>query len=147
MTSRVYRSKIGPGYLALVAMCLTVMYGSLWQTWDVGGAAANAFGAGIAALVSLVLLGSFNTRYWIEGSALHVRSFVFRWTIPVGSIVRITSGHNFFTKGPALSFNRIEIWYRGGTLLISPRRRRDFLTDLARTRASLGLEPIRGIRA
>lgn len=121
--------------------------GSLWQTWDVGGAAANAFGAGMAILVSLVLLGSFNTRYWIEGSALHVRSFVFRWTIPVDSIVRITSGHSFFTKGPALSFNRIEIWYRGGTLLISPRRQRDFFADLARTRASLGPEPIRGVRA
>ena len=66
MKSRVYRSKVSPGYLALIAACLTVMYGLLWQTWDVGGAAANAFMASTAALVSLVLLGSFNTRYWID---------------------------------------------------------------------------------
>ena len=148
MRSRVYRSKVSPLFLVLVALALPAVYAYLWQAWEDGSPGEIAVASTIVGLLSVLVLGPVNTRYWIEGPVLHVRAFVFRWRIPVESIIRITAGaeHGTFRKA-ALSLDMIEIWHRRGSIAISPRHRRDFLADLNRAREALGLEPARGIRA
>ncbi len=148
MRSRVYRSKVSPLFLVLIALALPGTYAYLWQAWEDGSPGEMAVASTIVGLLSVLVLGPINTRYWIEGAVLHVRAFVFRWRIPVESIIRITAGaeHVTFRKA-ALSLDTIEIWHRRGSIVISPRHRRDFLADLNRAREALGIEPARGIRA
>ena len=147
MKSRVYRSKISPLFLGALVLILPVNYIYLWNAWESGNATEIAVGTTLVTLVSVVVLGSFNTRYWVESSVLHIRSFVFRWRIPVDSIIRITHSDGLGSRKAALSLDMIAIWHRGGSVAISPNRRHDFLAELNRAREARGLEPIRGVRA
>ena len=148
MKRRVYRSKVSPLLPALLILILPASYIYLWKTWESGSAAEIAAATTITVLVSVAGLGSFNTRYWIDSSVLHIRSFVFRWRIPVDSIIRITHADSLGTFWKAgLSTDMIAIWHRRGSVAISPRRRGDFLADLNEAREARGLEPVRGVRA
>ena len=146
MKRRLYRSKISPILPVLIALFAPLAYYQLRHAWERGNAIEIAFTTLIALVLGLLLLGSFNTRYWIEASVLHIRSSVFRWRIPIDSIIRITAGGAIGRKA-ALSLDTIEIWHRQGSIAISPRRRRDFLAELNQARAARGLEPIKGVTA
>ncbi len=140
-----YRSKISPALVAFLALLTPALVGPLWDAWEKGRAAEIAFLTPIVGVI-LVALGSLsNTRYWIEGSILHVRCSVFRWRIPVDSIIRITPADGM-SKGPKLGFHGIEVWYRRGSLVISPRRESEFLADLERARG-VGEKMWGGVRA
>lgn len=146
MKRRVYRSKISPAYLGIVALCFPGVYATLAYAWQTRDTLDIAVGTVVAALFLLFGPGMLNTRYWIERSTLHIRCSVLRWRIPVESIIRITAADSM-GKGPALSFDTVEVWHHRGRVSISPKHRRDFIADLNRTRETLGVDPIRGIRA
>jgi len=147
MTRRVYRSKISLFFVALVALLLPVQGAYLRHAWEDGSPPEIAMGTAVA-LLWILVIGTLNTRYWIESSVLHIRCSVLRWRIPIDSIIRITHGSGIGVgMKAALSLDMIEIWHRGGCIAISPKRRADFLSDLTRARAALGLEPVRGVRA
>ncbi|MYE82082.1 MAG: PH domain-containing protein [Gammaproteobacteria bacterium] len=148
MRGRVYRSKVSPVLVGILILILPVNYIFLWEAWESGNATEIAVGTVLVTLLSIVVLGSLNTRYWIDSSVLHIRSFVFRWRIPVDTIIRITHSDSLGASWKAgLSTDMITIWHRRGSVAISPRRRADFLADLGKAREAHGLEPVRGVRA
>lgn len=129
-----------------MATAIVVLVGALWTAWREGDPGEFAIAAPLHVLGIVLVLSGFDVRYWIADSVLHVRASFFRWKIPVDSIISVTPSRSLLSA-PALSFDRLAILHERGTVLISPKRRADFLSDLTRARAALGLEPVRGVRA
>ncbi len=97
---------------------------------------------GIAVAVGMIVL-SIPTRYRLSGEKLVVRSGLFRWKIPLDSIVSAQFSSNLLSA-PAWSLKRIRVDFlrksgRKSFVLISPKDRTSFLRDLADSWPELNL--------
>ena len=132
-TRRVYRSKTTPWLVAVMATAVVVLVGSLWTAWRDGNPAEFAIAAPLHVLGIVLVLSGFDVRYWIADSVLHVRASLFRWKIPVDSIISVTPTRSWMSA-PALSLDRLAILHHKGTVMISPRDEAAFLRELERAR-------------
>src|SRR5262245_33365362 len=92
--------------------------------------------AAAAALMGLLLWGSYRTSYEVTPSDLIIRVGPFRTTLAVGVIVEVAPTRDP-TSAPAPSLDRLRIDYRAAdglmsSTLISPKDKEAFLHDLAR---------------
>ena len=128
---RVYRSKTTPWLVGIMVLALVVLVDALWRAWR--GTTEFASVAPLIVLGIVLVLSGFRVRYWIADSVLHVRASLFRWKIPVDSIVGVKPSRSWMSA-PALSLDRLEIQHKRGTVLISPRDEEDFLRELEQAR-------------
>lgn len=135
-TRRVYRSKTTPWLVGVMVLAMAVLAGSLWTAWRDSGPTELAIAAPLHILGLALVLSGFHVRYWIADSALHVRASLFRWRIPVDSIISVTPSRSFLSA-PALSLDRLAILHRKGTVMISPRDEQAFLRELEQARGGL----------
>lgn len=75
------------------------------------------------ALLLLVLF--FNIKYTLTDDALLVKNGFFTQSIPLEDITHIHPT-NSMSSAPALSLDRIEIEYKGGSIVISPKDKSEF---------------------
>ena len=97
------------------------------------------------ALVAALLIWMFrSTFYRIDGEELLVRSGLFRWRVPIGSIRAIAPTRDVMS-GPALSLDRLRIRYRGKReekeLLVSPLDKDGFVAALRERNPQIELLP------
>jgi hypothetical protein len=122
---KLYKSKISSGLLifiySIIGIDMIIML--FTKSW---------LGVFILVLLSLFILHIFrNTFYKIDGNLLYVRSsFIYRSTIEIGSIKRISSTRSFFSA-PALSLDRLEVLYnKFDSVVISPENKEEFVNEL-----------------
>lgn len=131
----VHRSKADAWLIAVLAIALlSAMYGAIVVSarGSVGDWGLAAFIAGIGAALPLWLM--LSTRYTIRGDELLVQCGPFNWHIAVAEITGITPTSNPLSS-PALSLDRLRIDYgQGASLMISPRDKDTFLSDLEAAR-------------
>lgn len=72
---------------------------------------------------------TFGTYYKIEENNLFVRTSIFTWNIPIDSI-RSIKETKFMGSSPALSIDRLSIDYEGGSLIVSPKEKAQFIEAL-----------------
>ncbi|MES2378586.1 MAG: PH domain-containing protein [Bacteroidota bacterium] len=121
----VYKSKISPALFILVVVLiggLSVVY-IIDHVWV--GLTINLFVGGFIAPMFLM------TNYTINGNTLNVRcGFFYNTDIDISSVRSIVET-NSVLSAPALSFDRIEIFYnRYDSIVISPPHKMDFITHL-----------------
>ena len=137
---RAYRSKVDPkiGLVSGLAVMVLIIAGATLPD----RAYATALALHAVALIGLAvcvwtLLGTY---YVIDATSLVIRSGPFHWIVPLREIRSVRPTRDT-RSGPALSFDRLRIEYSGGrVILISPREKEEFLTDLAR-RGVQGINP------
>ena len=83
----------------------------------------------LVAAALFVIWTWMTTDYTLTSSELLVRSGPFRWRVPLADILEIKPTRNPLSS-PALSFDRLEVRYRHGMLLISPEDKDGFLRSL-----------------
>ena len=131
----VHKSKIDTWLVAVLAIASGASLFGAAVTVAEGSAIAWALGvfiAGIGAGLPIWLLSS--TRYTLEPDRLIVQSGPFKWRVPVADITGVTPTGNPLSS-PALSLDRLRIDYgRGVSLMISPRDKDKFLSDLEAAR-------------
>ena len=132
---RVYHSKTTPWLVAVMVLALVVLANALWTAWHESSTTEFAITAPLIVLGMALVLSGFRVRYWIADSVLYVRASLFRWTIPVDSIISVKPSRSWMSA-PALSTDRLEILHKRGTVMISPREREAFLRELERARGS-----------
>ncbi|MDO3411992.1 PH domain-containing protein [Saccharibacillus sp. CPCC 101409] len=69
------------------------------------------------------------TRYEIQGGHLLIRSGPLNWKIPIDRIETVRRKRSL-SSGPAHARDRLEIVYAGGSVLISPEKEQQFLSDI-----------------
>lgn len=88
-------------------------------------------GMSFAMLIFLPIL--FCTNYTFSDYSLVIKSGFIKYEIDYSGIISVKKSHNPISS-PALSLNRLEIVYsngvRKGAVLISPKRRNEFMTEL-----------------
>lgn len=97
----------------------------LWTVEPVAGAAC--VGSGI--LTGPLILAFLPCRYILADSELLIRCGFLRQSIPYDRIEKVTPCRSV-KGGPALSLNRLRIDHRGGSVLVSPKDRRGFLSEI-----------------
>ena len=138
IVATVYRSKIDwwIGLLGVVAILVSIVAGLKALSSYSPDATLNALLVGGPGTV-IPLLALLTTRYTIKEKQLFVRSGPIRWRIPIADISAITPSHDPIAS-PALSLNRLRIEYgRNKSLLISPRKREDFLRHIEKLRSAV----------
>jgi membrane protein YdbS with pleckstrin-like domain len=127
----VHKSKADAWLVAVLAVAIVASLFGAAVVLAEGSAtslALAAFIAGVGAGLPIWLL--LTTRYTLHGDQLIVQSGPFRWRVPVAEITGITPTSNPLSS-PALSLDRLRIDYRrGASLMISPRDKDKFLSDL-----------------
>ncbi|MCK9490157.1 MAG: PH domain-containing protein [Xanthomonadales bacterium] len=131
----VYKSKVDTWLVAVLAIAGCASLFGAAVTVAEGSAIAWALGvfiAGIGAALPIWLL--LSTRYTLQPDRLIVQSGPFKWRVPVADITGVTPTGNPLSS-PALSLDRLRIDYgRGASLMISPRDKDRFLSDLEAAR-------------
>ncbi|TXK59045.1 PH domain-containing protein [Alkalisalibacterium limincola] len=131
----VHRSKADAWLIAVLAISiLAALYGAIVVAarGSIGDLALAAFITGIGAALPLWLM--LSTRYTIRGDQLLVQCGPFTWRIKVAEITGITPTSNPLSS-PALSLDRLRIDYgQRASLMISPRDKDKFLSDLEAAR-------------
>ena len=130
---RVYRSKTTPWLVGVMVLAIVVLVGTLWTAWRESSPTEFAIVAPLHLLGIALVLSGFHVRYWIADSVLHVRASLFRWKIPVDSIISVTPSRSWM-NAPALSLDRLAILHKRGTVMISPRDEQAFLRELEQAR-------------
>ena len=99
-------------------------------------------GAAILGLLSVL----YATYYMISGDRLTAHCGPFKYSVPLASITEVVPSRNPLSS-PALSMDRLHIKYRGSTfgLLVSPRDKQAFLTDLVAHAPHLQLDGDRAV--
>ena len=98
--------------------------------------------AGIALLpAALVIANWLVTSYAVSGDTLTIRCLSFRWTIPLTTITALRASSDI-RSSPALSLNRIEIVYKTGSVLVSPRDRQAFIRAIRRGQPTVTIEGV-----
>ena len=123
--NQVYKSKKGLGILIPVGSLLgsALLMAVYWRSWPV---------ALFLGLVLLFIIHLFSTTcYTVEDEFLKIRSgLLYKQTLPIAAIRKIESTRNPLSA-PALSLDRLEIWYgRWDSVLVSPRDQRAFAHHL-----------------
>ncbi|RQO34849.1 hypothetical protein DBR37_10775 [Herminiimonas sp. KBW02] len=135
----VYRSKVDIWLFVVLAFAALVALYSAGQTMAAGTTSAIL----VALLVAVVGVGLplwllLSTRYTLQTSHLLVQSGPFKWLVPLADIKSITPSNNPLSS-PALSLDRLRIDYgKGRMLLISPRDKEQFLSDIEAARRAAG---------
>lgn len=81
-------------------------------------------------LTIFVISSVTNIRYIIEGDMLLIRNIGFKMAVPIRSIRRVEETSSLLAS-PAASLDRLEIVYnRYDSVLVSPRDKSGFITDL-----------------
>jgi hypothetical protein len=129
---KIYKSKISPLVLILVALPMTaLMLLMIWQdTW---------LGFSIIAITSIFLFHLFVTTYYIiDGGQLSIRSgFLVNIKIEISSITKVMKSNSFLSS-PATSFDRIEIRYnKFDSVIISPSDKSAFTEALRNLNPSI----------
>ena len=88
----------------------------------------------VAVVLAIFAWLYFTTRYSFTAEFLLVRSGPFSWNIPLQEISKIEPTHNP-ASSPALSLDRLVIYYNGKELMVSPADKQGFMNELkTRTR-------------
>lgn len=129
---KIYKSKISSGLLIFIYSIIGIdaLVMIFLKNW---------IAISILFLLSLFILHIFrNTWYRIEGNLLQIKSgFIYRSTIDIGTIKRISSTRSFFSA-PALSLDRIEVLYnKFDSVLISPENKEEFVDELKKINPSI----------
>jgi len=126
-----YNSKIGLGILLIVISAILIplpfmIYNSLWSSV-------------LADLLSLLFIAIIflNTYYIIDGDKLIVKSsFLINIKILIVDITKIEQTRNIISS-PALSLDRIEVFYEKTSVIISPRNKVEFIDELLKINAKI----------
>ena len=98
--------------------------------------------AGVVLLpAALVIANWLSTSYVISSDTLTIRCLSFRWTIPLTTITALRASSDV-RSSPALSRNRIEIVYKTGSVLVSPRDRQAFIRAIRRGQPTVAVEGV-----
>ena len=129
---KIYKSKISSGLLIFIYSIIGIdaLVMIFLKNW---------IAISILLLLSLFILHIFrNTWYRIEGNLLQIKSgFIYRSTIDIGTIKRISSTRSFFSA-PALSLDRLEVLYnKFDSVLISPENKEEFVDELKKINPSI----------
>ncbi|MEE9364894.1 MAG: PH domain-containing protein [Cellulophaga sp.] len=119
-----YNSKIGIGILLFLITVFggTTIFLIYSQAWS--GIAINA-----VTIIFITYL-YLNTYYTIIGAQLFVKSgFLVNETIEISAITKITKTKNLISS-PALSLDRLEVFYSNSTVIISPKDKLEFINHL-----------------
>ncbi|MDI1318108.1 PH domain-containing protein [Flavobacterium sp.] len=97
--------------------------------------------AGIGFVVGVVLFISKTTRYIIKGNQLIVKCmWIVNETIDISKIRKIEKTNSILSS-PALSLDRIAIFYnKYDEVYISPKERKDFIEDLLKHNPSIEMK-------
>ena len=127
-----YPSKIDLKLLVIVDAIL--MTNLVWMVY-----LQSVIGIIIIALTSAFVIHVFVTTYYVITSdhLLIVKSsFLINKKISIQDITRIKESNNILSS-PALSFDRIEIKYKDGSILVSPREKEKFIQELKARNATI----------
>lgn len=138
-----YASKID---LIIVLPTVTIMGASALQiiikavnaTPREEGIAEWFFAVLLLGLVALTIHLVLTTHYVIDGQLLFIRSgFLHKITLEISTIRKIEETNNPISA-PAVSFDRLEIFYnRFDTVLVSPKDKQGFIEDLIKINPSI----------
>src|SRR5689334_12855428 len=124
-----FPSKVDTWYVLLCALTIALP----------GGLAVRALVRGASPIVPLALLMAsaglplwllMTTTYVVTADTLRVRSGPIRITVPLRSVTRLRASRTPLSS-PALSLDRIEVWYESTHVVISPRDRDGFVAAIA----------------
>lgn len=123
--TKTYPSKISWGILLLMGFTLLISsaFMIVSKAW---------MGLGINLIVAAFIGHLFSTTYYVvQGTQLTVKSgFVFHARIDILSITKISETNNFISS-PALSLDRLDIYYHPmNSVIISPKDKHAFLEHL-----------------
>ena len=126
-----YRSKIDWWLLAVLLVAIGLSLWSAIETLSRGTVTAWIYAAVIAMVGAVLPLWLvLSTHYTLGDGELLVRSGPLKWRIRVADITSVTETSNPLSS-PALSLDRLCIQYgHYETLMISPRDKPKFITDL-----------------
>jgi hypothetical protein len=127
----VYTSRIDAWLTVLLLGTMGIVLFQCWSSYD--AAPRESLLAGIATIVTVTLLLalSWPCTYTLTESHLVIRSGLVRWRIPYRDIVGVRKSRSVWA-GPALSLQRVKVSLHGRFMLVSPRDREQFITELAR---------------
>jgi hypothetical protein len=99
----------------------------------------SVIGIIIIALTSAFIIHVFVTTYYVITSdhfLIVKSSFLINKKISIQDITSIKESNNILSS-PALSFDRIEIKYKDGSILVSPREKEKFIQELKARNATI----------
>lgn len=99
----------------------------------------SVIGIIIIALTSAFIIHVFVTTYYVITSdhfLIVKSSFLINEKISIQDITSIKESNNILSS-PALSFDRIEIKYKDGSILVSPREKEKFIQELKARNATI----------
>src|SRR6476660_5514792 len=76
--------------------------------------------------IGLIVWNAASTAYVVTGDSLSVRCLFLRWAVPLVSVKTLRASRDG-RAAPALSLDRIEVIYNGGSVLVSPRDKPAFV--------------------
>jgi hypothetical protein len=92
---------------------------------------AGVLGLGVVvAVLAVVGIVSYPTAYELHPKALVIRTGILSYEIAYDSIVAVRPTRSP-VSAPAWSLDRLRIEYQGGVVLVSPKEREQFLSELA----------------
>jgi hypothetical protein len=142
---RTFDSAVDPWLAVLLAVVAALAPLFLVAALAAEDAASAAALAGSALLIAAIMGGLvWPVRYTCAPDALIVRSGLVRYRVPYGQIRTVAASRALWSS-PALSLDRLRIDYGTRWLLISPRGRREFLTELRRRAPHLQPTPGGGL--
>lgn len=119
-----YDSKIGIGLVLIISTILTgtSILMLIYQAW---------FGLIIILTVALLVIHIFkNTFYIISGNDLIIKcGLIYKVTIKIDKIKKLEETNNPLSS-PAASLDRLAIYYYNDYILVSPKDKMDFISDL-----------------
>jgi len=127
-----YPSKIDLKLLVIVDAIL--MTNLVWMVY-----LQSVIGIIIIALTSAFVIHVFVTTYYVVTSdhfLIVKSSFLINKKISIQDITSIKESNNILSS-PALSFDRIEIKYKDGSILVSPREKEKFIQELKARNATI----------
>lgn len=125
--ARSFRSKID-AWLVIVFLSPLVLFAALMPSTTAGSALL------VVALTAVLILALgvwlvLTTSYTIGPDELIVRCGPLTERVPLRSITAVSASRSLLSS-PALSLDRLAIFHGSGSVLISPRDKRGFLTEL-----------------
>jgi len=132
-----FRSKIGVTYAVSSVLLLTFIVGTFRDTWSWGAPGETVFFSLLNASFAVLIVWCSFTKYVIDTHRFVVRCGPFRWAIPLANIVGVESTDSL-VAAPALAMSRLEVIHLKGSVVISPCRRREFLSSLERAVLTAG---------
>lgn len=131
-TDTIYKSKIGleiliPVVLVMGMVTAFMMINSVW------------FGALFCLLIWLLLFNIYTKTYYkiTSDNRLIIKCWIMEsWEIEIKDIVSIRKSNSVISS-PALSFDRLEITFKGGQVLISPTSKKQFIDTLRKINSKI----------